>query len=254
MQTMEKHFSNLFVFIFAGLLLLQTNITAQELSALEILKKFEAVINAPKDQQMNGKLVLIDSKGNEKERTITMLQKGDDKRFIRFLSPADQRGIGFLGLPDDVQYLYLPAFKKVRRIASHIKNQKFAGTDFTYDDLGTLKYSDDYDPELVEITKDEYVLELKPKTGKNKDYSKLKIWVRKDILFPIKTEFYDKANRLWKTMERRQIEKIDVYWISKEIVMKDLKDQHTSKMQLSEIKLDSNLSEDLFTERNLEKF
>lgn len=254
MQTLGKYFRNLFVSIFTGLLLLQTNITAQELSALEILKKFEAVINAPKDQQMNGKLVLIDSKGNEKERTITMLQKGDDKRLVRFLSPADQRGIGFLGLPDDVQYLYLPAFKKVRRIASHIKNQKFAGTDFTYDDLGTLKYSDDYDPKLVEKTEDEYVLELKPKTGKNKDYSKLKIWVRKDIMFPIKTEFYDKANRLWKTMERIQVEKIDGYWISKEIVMKDLKDQHTSKMQLSEIKLDSSLSENLFTERNLEKF
>ncbi|GAB6283007.1 MAG: outer membrane lipoprotein-sorting protein [Ignavibacterium sp.] len=254
MQTVKYNSKFFLAFIFTGLLLLQTNTTAQELSALDILKKFEVVINAPKDQQMNGKLILIDSKGNEKERTITMLQKGDDNRLVRFLSLADQKGIGFLGLPDDVQYLYLPAFKKVRSIASHIKNQKFAGTDFTYDDLGTLKYSDDYNPKLVETTKDEYVLERTPKAGKDKDYSKLKIWVRKDIMFPVKTEFYDKANRLWKTMERRLVEKIDVYWISKEIEMKDLKDQHSSKMQLSEIILDSNLSDNLFTERNLEKF
>lgn len=231
-----------------------SQIQAQQLSAIEILNKFESVINAPKDQQMNGTLILIDSKGNEKERTITMMQKGDDKRLIRFLSPADQKGISFLGLPDDVQYLYLPSFKKVRRIASHIKNQKFAGTDFTYDDLGTLKYSDDYNPKLVETSDQNYVLELIPKTGKNKDYSKLKIWVRKDIMFPVKTEFYDKANRLWKVMERKQVEKIDSYWVSKEIEMKDLKEQHNSKMLLSEIKLDSNLSDNLFTERNLEKF
>ena len=53
-----------------------TQTEAQQFSALEILKKFEFVINAPKDQQMNGKLILIDNKGTEKERTITMLQKG----------------------------------------------------------------------------------------------------------------------------------------------------------------------------------
>ena len=51
-----------------------------------------------------------------------------------------------------------------------------------------------------------------------------------------------------------KLKKLTEYWISKEIEMKDLKDQHSSKMLLSEIKLDSKLSDDLFTERNLEKF
>jgi len=227
---------------------------AQQPSAEQILTKFESVINAPKDQDLRAKLVLTDSKGNQKERTITMLQKGDNKRLVRFLAPADQRGIGLLGLRNDVQYIYLPAFKKVRRIASHVKNQKFAGTDFTYDDIGTLKYSDDYNPRLVETTPEHYVLELTPKEGRSKDYGKLKIWIRKDIFYPVKTEFYDKAGKLWKIMERRNIEKIGKYWVSEEAEMKDLKDEHSTKMVLSEIKFDSNLSDDLFTERNLEKY
>jgi len=242
------------VALFTATILISKSLSAQQASAEQILKKFESVINAPKDQDLKAKLVLIDSKGNEKERTITMLQKGDNKRLVRFLAPADQRGIGFLGLPNDVQYIYLPAFKKVRRIASHVKNQKFAGTDFTYDDIGTLKYSDDYNPKLVETTAEHYVLELTPKEGKSKDYGKLKIWVREDIFYPVKTEFYDKAGKLWKVMERKNIEKIGSYWVSKEAEMKDLKDEHSTKMILSEIKLDSNLSDDLFTERSLEKF
>jgi len=242
------------VVLFAATILISRPLSAQQPSAEQILTKFESVINAPKDQDLRAKLVLIDSKGNEKERTITMLQKGDDKRLVRFLTPADQRGIGFLGLRNDVQYIYLPAFKKVRRIASHIKNQSFAGTDFTYDDIGTLKYSDDYNPKLAKTTAEHYVLELTPKEGKNKDYGKLKIWVRKDIFYPVKTEFYDKGGKLWKVMERRNIESISKYWVSEEVEVKDLKDEHSTKMILSEIKFDTKLSDDLFTERNLEKY
>lgn len=242
------------VALFTATILVTAPLSAQQPSAEQILTKFESVINAPKDQDLRAKLVLIDSKGNEKERTITMLQKGADKRLVRFLTPADQRGIGFLGLPNDVQYIYLPAFKKVRRIASHVKNQSFAGTDFTYDDMGTFTYSDDYNPKLAETTAEHYVLELTPKEGKKKDYGKLKILVRKDIFYPVKTEFYDKAGKLWKVMERRNIESINKYWVSKEVEMKDLKDEHSTKMILSEIKFDSKLSDDVFTERNLEKF
>jgi len=242
------------VVLFTATILVTAPLSAQQRSAEQILTTFESVINAPKDQDLRAKLVLIDSKGNEKERTITMLQKGDDTRLVRFLTPADQRGIGFLGLPNDVQYIYLPAFEKVRRIASHVKNQSFAGTDFTYDDMGTLKYSDDYNPKLAETTAEHYLLELTPKEGKNKDYGKLKIWVRKDIFYPVKTEFYDKAGKLWKVMERRNIEKIGSYWVSKEVEMKDLKNEHSTKMILSEIKFDSKLSNDLFTGRNLEKY
>ena len=242
------------VALFTATILISKSLSAQQASAEQILKEFESVINAPKDQDLKAKLVLVDSKGNEKERTITMLQKGDDKRLVRFLTPADQRGIGFLGLQNDVQYIYLPAFKKVRRIASHVKNQSFAGTDFTYDDIGTLKYSDDYNPKLAETTAEHYLLELTPKEGKNKDYRKLKIWVRKDIFYPVKTEFYDKSGKLWKVMERRNIESISKYWVAKEVEMKDLTDEHSTKMILSEIKFDSKLSDDLFTERSLEKY
>jgi hypothetical protein len=56
-------------------------------------------------------------------------------------SPASEAGIAFLSLPDDLMYLYMPAFGRERRIASHVKNQSFAGTDFSYEDMEAREYA-----------------------------------------------------------------------------------------------------------------
>jgi len=229
------------------------SVLAQQLSALEIITKMDAVIHAPKDQKMSSTMILIDKNGKEKKRETVMYQKGDEKRLVRFLSPADQKGISFLSLPNDVMYLYLPAFHKVRRIASHVKNQSFAGTDFSYDDLSSFKYAKEYNPKLLETTAKFYILELVPKPKVHKDYSKLKFWVRKDNFYPVKIEHYDKGGKLWKVMERRNIEKKGNYWVSLEMEMKDLKKQHSTKSIVEKVEFDTGLSDKIFTKRNLKK-
>ncbi len=218
-----------------------------------LLARADSVLNAPNDQKATLTMILIDKKGNEKKRVAEFLQKKEEKRILRFTAPADQKGIAFLSLPGDVQYLYMPAFHKVRRIASHIKNTKFAGTDFTYDDLSSFKYSKEFNARLLETTNQYWVLELTPKPGVQKDYGKLKMWLRKDNYYPVKVEFYDKAGNLWKIMERRNIVKIGKYWVSKEMEMKDLKEQHTTRMILEDIQFDLGLSDRLFTKRYLKR-
>ncbi|MBL7075297.1 outer membrane lipoprotein-sorting protein [candidate division KSB1 bacterium] len=234
-------------------LVLFAGVEAQELTAVDILKKADAVVNAPKDQKMLSKMILIDKDGWEKVRETEMYQKGDDKRLVRFLSPADQKGIAFLGLPNDVQYLYLPAFKKVRRIASHVKNTKFAGTDFTYDDLSAFKFAEEYDPKLLGTTGECYLLELTPKPDVKKDYGKLKMWVRKDNFYPVKIEYYNKGGRLWKIMERRKLKKQGNYWYTEEMEMKDVKQKHSTKMLVDKMEFDTGLTDKLFTQRYLKR-
>jgi len=224
-----------------------------QLTAPQILEKVDDVINAPKDQDLSVKLILIDKEGNEKVREVNMLQKGSDKRMVKFLSPADQKGIAFLSLPDDVMYLYLPAFKKVRRIASHIKNNKFAETDFSYEDMEAIKYTEKYIPTLQETEEKHYVLQLIPKEGVKTDYSKLIMWVRTDNFYPVKIEHYDKKNKLYKVMVREKIEKVDGYWISRESTMEDLKAEHKTRMIIEEVKFDLGLSDDRFTKRYLRR-
>lgn len=226
---------------------------AQDLTALDVLEKSDLVLNAPKDQEFKMKLILIDKDGGEKEREMKMLQKGSEKRMVKFLSPADQKGIAFLDLPGDTMYLYLPAFKKIRRIAGHIKNQKFAGTDFTYDDMGTINYAEEYDPQFVEKAGEFFVLELTPKEGIKKDYSKLQMWVRQDNFYPAKIEYYGKTGKHIKTMERRKIEKLGDYWFSKEFEVHDLKEEHKTRAVIEDAKFDSGLKDKLFTKRYLKR-
>jgi outer membrane lipoprotein-sorting protein len=233
------------LFLFAGLMY----ISAQD--ALDILKKMDAVMYSPKDMQSKTKIVLIDKANKEKVREATMMQKGTDKRITRFTSPASQAGIAVLSLPNDVMYVYMPAFGKERRIASHVKNQKFAGTDFSYDDMEAKAYVDKYNGTLLKTDGESYLLNLVPKSPKS-EYSKVIMKVHKTNLYPSFMEYYDKGNNKIKEASYT-FKKIGNYWNAEKIVMTDLKKNHKTRMEMSDVKYDQNLSDDEFTVRKLKQ-
>ena len=236
------------------LIAMTTHIQAQELTAQEILEKTDEVSMSAKDQHSFSTMTLVDKDGDEKVRKTEMFERNsEDMRLVRFLSPADQKGISFLTLPDDKMYVYMPAFKKIRTIASHVKNENFAGTDFSYDDMSSAGFAEDYDAELLETTDEHYVLKLIPKPESEKDYGFLKTWIRNDIFFSVKTEYYDKGRNLWKIMERRQIEQIKGYWFALEIEMRDVKKNHSTKSVTDSIEVDTGLDDAIFTQRNLKR-
>ncbi len=237
------------LFVTAFLLIPGFNANAQDANA--ILKKMDDVLYSPKDMTGKMKIVLIDKTGKEKIREAAMIQKGTDKRLFRFTFPASQAGIATLSLPNDVMYLYLPAFGKERRISSSVKSQKFAGTDFSYDDMEAKPYAKKYTPVLLKTTSDVYVLELKPKSPKSQ-YSKLIVKINKTEYYPVYMEYYDKGNNKIKVASY-QFEKVGNYWNAKEIEMKDLKKNHITKMIMSDVKYDTGLKDDEFTVRKLKQ-
>ena len=236
-----------------GMLFITGIIHADTLNPDQILATVDDVINAPKDQEMTIKMVVIDKKGNEKVRQIVMMQKGSSKRVGKFLSPADQKGIGFLSLPGGLTYVYLPAYKKVRRIASQTKNNKFAGTDFTYEDMEAARYSEKWRAKLAKEDDAHYVLDLTPIDNAGSDYSKLAIWVQTDNYYPTRIEYYDQAGTMIKVMVRKNVERVGSYWVSKEFEMQNLRTGNRSTMILEDVKFDKGLSDDVFTERYLSR-
>jgi len=107
----------------------------------EILKKVDEVQSASKDSVGNVTMTLVDKGGQTKERTMKVWRRHykdrDDWSVLKFTAPADIRNLGFLSLADDKMYLYLPAFDRVRRIASHARKESFAGSDLSHDALST---------------------------------------------------------------------------------------------------------------------
>ena len=220
---------------------------------VSILQEVEDSLNAPIDREATLKMQLIDKAGNTKNRKLTILQKGPEKRLIRFNAPADVKGVGFLVLEDDLMYLYMPAFAKVRRIASHVKNENFMGTDLTYDDMSQSDYVENYTPVLKDETNQHYILDLTPKPESEIEYSKLIMWANKQSMLPDTIEFYDRSNRLLKTMIQTETKQIDGYWTPQHIEMTDVQDQHKTIMELVNVKHNQGIPDKRFTQRYLKR-
>jgi outer membrane lipoprotein-sorting protein len=236
-------------FLFAYLFTAQ--LAAQDASA--ILNKLDDVVYSSEDQASKVTLVLSDRNNNERTREAEVWQKGTDKRLFRFTAPAAEAGIAFLSLPDDVMYLYMPAFGRERRIASHVKNQSFAGTDFSYEDLESTRYAEKYEPVLIEETSEYFILELTPLPDVRSDYSKVIAYVNKDHYYPEKMESYDRGGQKTKIADYT-FEKKDDYWYIKEIYMQDLKRDHSTRMTFTGVVFDTGLDEGIFTVRNLTRY
>jgi len=223
------------------------------LNGNEILQKVEEALNAPQDRVAKVKLTLIDRDGNTKIREIKMWQKGRDKRLIKFLSPVDVKGVGFLVLSDEEMYLWMPAFSRIRRIASHIKHQKFMGTDFSYNDIGKSQYTSYYNAKLIKETERIYLLELTPKPDADVAYSRLVMKVSKENWVPREVGFFDKKLKKIKVMRNEEVEEIDGYWVPTRIVMEDLEENHKTVMELIEVQHNLGLSDKIFTKRYLKR-
>ena len=94
----------------------------------------------PSDIISKTTMLLTNSK--DKTRTSTILSKSSDngsKQILWFLAPVDDKGVAFLKIEhdnkSDEMLMWLPAFKKVRRISSSKKGDSFMGSDLSYEDM-----------------------------------------------------------------------------------------------------------------------
>lgn len=213
------------------------------------------------------RMILQEKDGPAREREVESWNSADDKRGdkmrIRFLAPAEVRGTGLLSLEntsggDDEQWLYLPAFKKTRRVGQAELGDRFVGTDIFYEDLKRRRV-DDYAYTLVGSEtvggQDCWVIESKPsapKVVKESPYGRTQVWLRKDILFSVRVRFFDRRNEPLKQLETTRLVAISKQaWRADETTVVDLKRKH--RTVLSIIQRDTKApAEDVFSRRLLE--
>lgn len=220
-------------------------------TAQEVLKRIESRQNEAKDAEIQVKITTIDKDGTKKVKEGIIYQKGEEKRVFKFTSPADIKGLSVLSTGKDTRYIYLPEFKKVRRIAGHVKNQSFGGTDFTNDEISSTKYSDDYDAIELKEDGDNKILILKKKDESDREFDKIVVEVTPEYVIK-RAEMY-KKDKLIKVLEVSNINRHGKYIIGEKMVMKDLTKNHSTEMEMVKIEFDKNLSDDVFTERFLKK-
>lgn len=250
--------------LLAIIIVVPTSIISQaKLSGLEIIQK---VYNRSvgDDQTAELTMTLINSRGDQRVRKIKQFVKNfsnDEKKIMFFISPADVRNTSFMSWSydeegkDDDQWIYLPALKRVKRISSDSKSDYFMGSDFTYDDLGDRHPADDTHKLLREETvngENCYVVESIPKEEEYM-YAKTITWVIKYKWIGLKKEFYDEDEELLKTLTVKKYEKIIDYWTILSSEMFNVQKEHTTKMELANVELDTGIPSNKFTERMMKR-
>ena len=211
---------------------------------------------------------LIDKNGKTRNRELvsyTLKDGTTDKTVLVFKTPRDVAGISYLtyDYPDKADgssvdsdsWIYIPAMKKVRRVSGSSKDDDFQGTDFTYDDLGNRNLSKDNFAILGEEKVngiDCWILEAKAKDPKAK-ISRRVSWVNKKTYVIQKGEYYDKQNRLQKTLACESIQKVNGYWSTLKLTMTNVQTNHKTIYEVKNLKYDEKINESYFTVSALER-
>lgn len=238
---------------------------ADELTAVQIADKAYA-------QEFMGmstgvsqvRMSLINKRGETRVRRFQAKSAdvaGARHSLVRFLSPPDVQGTSFLLIEkrdaNDDQYLYLPALKRVRRIAGSQRGSSFMGSDFSYADMESRDVTQSdwkRHPDEKVGPLDCYKLEATPNKPDDDDYKRSEIWVHKETWLPVKMKMYDrKTGALRKTLFVEEFKKIDGRWIVTKAKMANAKKKTATRIEVEEIKLEVVIPPETFTVEALSK-
>ncbi len=224
-------------------------ICAQE-DASSILKKMDDVIFAVKDKTVTVKMVMLNMKSQkEKIKEATLMQKGVATKLFRYTAPPSDAGIATLTLPNKEVYLYLPMFKKPKKITNLAESNALNKSDFSIEDMATEPYSVVYTPVLLNSDNNTYTIDLQPK-DESSSSRHLVVHIHKEHYYPEQFDFYDKKDRVVKKALYLYV-KIDDLWVTETVSMEDLKKRHKTTLYMTDIVINQGLKDELFTVENM---
>ena len=247
--------------------------SAGAVSGADIMRKNE---DARKTREMVASSTLtIGQQGEEaKVKSFTMWRKlGADgvhsKSLTRFVAPAEVRGEAILleenaNAENDVQ-LYLPRFKKVRRVEAQSQSSSFMGSAFSYSDM-TSSQTDDYKHTLLrsepcpnDAKVSCFVVESIPQAEGAKErsaYSKSIGWIRSDNFLLAQAECFDRSGALWKRVLASDIREIDPTLhkqMAHTVRVDDLKSKRFSVLTFRDVKTNAGIPDSTFTQQSLSR-
>lgn len=176
-----------------------------------------------------------------------------EKRLTEFTAPADLKGTKALILSPTEMYVYLPAFGKVRRIASHTSDQSAFGMAYSQAELATQKYSGEYTANQDSSTDKEVKITLTPQAGKTTAYSKIQMTIAKDNNVPTEIKYYNSEGKHVKTETRSGYTCEQSICTPGTLKMVDHTKNLTTTMVRKKWKVNETINDDVFSKRNLEK-
>ncbi|NOJ18678.1 outer membrane lipoprotein-sorting protein [Vibrio jasicida] len=237
---------------------------ADEAKGLEIAQERKVRDEGWRDSVATMQMILRNAQGESSTRAMRLksLEVVDDgdKGLTIFDEPRDVKGTAFLNhshtVGSDDQWLYLPALKRVKRIASRNKSGPFMGSEFAYEDLSSFeieKYRFNYLKDDAIKGQDTFVLEQIP-TDKNSGYTKQVVWLDKAHYRPMKVEFYDRKGALLKTLVFSDYKQyLNQYWRAHTMAMTNHQTGKSTELTTSELTFQTGLKDSDFNKNILKR-
>ncbi len=237
--------------------------TAEE-KGLRLAQEADAYDIGWGDSSVEMEMILRNRQGQEskrqlRSRALEKLGDGDWSMTI-FDEPKDVKGTALLTHshkvePDD-QWLYLPALKRVKRIASNNKSGPFMGSEFAYEDLSSQeieKYKN-YKWIKEEPCGDGWTcnvgerVPVDPKSG----YTKQVYWIDQAHHRLHKVDFYDRKGELLKTLTAsgHAVYK-EKHWRPAKLDMVNHQTGKSTTLNFSEYKFDNGYTDRDFDQNSL---
>ena len=188
------------------------------------------------------------------------VENDGDKTLIIFDEPRDVQGTALLTYShktgDDDQWLYLPALKRVKRIASSNKSGPFMGSEFAYEDLASQeieKYAYRYVKDDEIDGQSTFVIERDP-VDENSGYKRQLVWIDKAEYRPLKIEFYDRKDSLLKTLVFSDYQQyLDQYWRAERMYMENHQTGKSTLLTWKTYEFRVGLADSDFTKNSLKR-
>lgn len=174
------------------------------------------------DMQVELEMILRNARGDAARRELRIRQlevpEDGDKLLVVFDTPKPIRGTALLSYghkhaPDD-QWLYLPAIKRVKRIASRNRSGPFLSSEFAYEDLVAqelekFRYRFEGHEACGELQC--YVVERTP-VDSHSGYSRQLVWLDAAHLRVQQVDYFDRRDGLLKTLRVADYREYDGFW------------------------------------------
>jgi outer membrane lipoprotein-sorting protein len=275
-EQMKKSTLLTLVTVALGVVVLGGVVYAADLTGDQILDK----MIDHQDETMSGSLIMtmklenVYSDGTSGENVFSAMAKRStdpsvpDKSLMYYKEPEDVRGTIFLAISPDEgdsrMWLYLPALGSAKELVSEEQEQSFAGSTFSYKDIGSASsMQDDYNAELIgeeAVTVEGksyacYVLKLTAKPDADVDYPTQKLWVSKDFWTSLKGESYNEDGKLEITMEVVKLGEFEGNVVADEMFSKNVIEGNSTRMIFLERKRPaSEFPDSVFDADNLTTF
>jgi hypothetical protein len=236
-----------------------------------------------RDSRMTFRMRLFDRHNRVRERVMTVMAlrgRGaagasssappGDRLLIRFTYPNDIRGTAFLVWEhpdaDDERFLFLPSLGRVRRIAGTETQESFAGSDFSYEEIGGREF-DEYTyafagPEgeaAVQWTspsggpaKDAWRLESRRK-DKSAPFPRVVSLVLKDSFVVVQADVYNRRNERQKVYTVKNLELIEQIWTATRSEMTNALEKSRTELDIEAADYNVGLKESDFSRRELDR-